>query len=539
MQIVQPNRSLPLALMFTALFSACGQNAVVPDDILVGDPAFAAVPRVSASDVDEVRSALSSGATSGAATLGVQPGESNFYLAIRKDVLAERWFLSAYLKQAAERAFDVIAPWGSLGTRVVSFKRQNDKLFMFDVSEQRMASEVIDPPNLLEAYPIVELPEFDRLRGSEKYVLVDPSAGLNRFSVTSEIFKDWGFSSLDTKPDTGLRVGLAFMLNFRSLPDGISYEQVFTGDYAGSDELYTFWGLLGLTLRRYSVGEGYSATPHPGIPHYFTTGFRALPDSGGYARSTPVKWNVRPGMKPVKVFIGAGAARAQAAFPDVDVLGAFERGVEGWNEVFGFPVFEAVFVNDDAVRDDDASFILVDYPGAGYPWSFADFRANPIDGEIRGASVYFSGVFFDDFPYIAGDPPAGGAGNGALHAGVAGIVRPPAPAATSMSLTWAGMPGHRPACVYLAGSGEGLDPAALVPPTRAHPYRRSERSAADPAKSSPTRSVIPSAYGTTSRARSCRHRAPVGDGVPAPQGSTHRLQGLARMTATPSATCTG
>ncbi len=508
MQIVQPNRSLPLALMFTALFSACGQNAVVPDDILVGDPAFAAVPRVSASDVDEVRSALSSGATSGAATLGVQPGESNFYLAIRKDVLAERWFLSAYLKQAAERAFDVIAPWGSLGTRVVSFKRQNDKLFMFDVSEQRMASEVIDPPNLLEAYPIVELPEFDRLRGSEKYVLVDPSAGLNRFSVTSEIFKDWGFSSLDTKPDTGLRVGLAFMQNFRSLPDGISYEQVFTGDYAGSDELYTFWGLLGLTLRRYSVGEGYSATPHPGIPHYFTTGFRALPDSGGYARSTPVKWNVRPGMKPVKVFIGAGAARAQAAFPDVDVLGAFERGVEGWNEVFGFPVFEAVFVNDDAVRDDDAELHPRRLPRRRVSVVVRRLSRQPDQrGDPRGERLLQRGVL-RRLPLHRGRSTRRRGGQRCAARGRRGHSsarrRPPA---TSMSLTWAGMPGHRPACVYLAGSGEGLDPRRSCPPTRAHPVPPTRNVRCGSSKSSPTRSVIPSAYGTTSRARSCRHRA--------------------------------
>ena len=33
------------------------------------------------------------------------------------------------------------------------------------------------------------------------------------------------------------------------------------------------------------------------------------------------------------------------------------RGIEGWNDVLGVRVLEAVFVDDDAVRDDDKSFV--------------------------------------------------------------------------------------------------------------------------------------------------------------------------------------
>jgi len=434
-------RSIHLFTFSALLFAACGQvTAPVPDDLLAGDQAFVAVPRESSADVAEMRSALTG---PGAAALGVQPGENNFYLAIRKDVLDQPWFLSAFLKQAQDRAPSIVVPFFSLGTRVVSFQLQNDKLFIFDVSGQRTASAVIDPPNVLEAYPLVDLPEFDRLRGSDRYVLIDPSAGMNRFGITSDLFEDWPFAPYPDG-DLRLRVGIAFMQNFRQLADGVSYDEIFTGDTAGVEPApHTVWGTLGMTFRRYGVGAGFEPTPEPIVPLYFTTGYRLAPDSGGGAYRTALKWNLRPGMSPVKIYVGAGAGRAQADYPSVDLMGAFKRGIEGWNDVFGFRVFEAVFVGDDAVRDDDKTFMLVDYPGAGVPYAFADFRANPINGEIRGGSVYFSGAFFDSFPSIADDAPAG-----ASPSVQAPTAAPSSPAGLRLG-SWAGL-AARPLCAYRA-----------------------------------------------------------------------------------------
>jgi len=152
---------LPIA---ATLIAACDQEAApVPDDLLAGDQQFVAVPRASSDDVVQARSAL----TTGPGAMGVQPGENNFYLAIRKDVLDQPWFLSGYLKQGQDRIPYVELPFFTLGTRVVSFKVQNDKLFVFDASGQRTASAVIDPPNVLEAYPVIDLPDFNRLRNAD------------------------------------------------------------------------------------------------------------------------------------------------------------------------------------------------------------------------------------------------------------------------------------------------------------------------------------------------------------------------------------
>jgi hypothetical protein len=466
----RPKRLFPPSLfplcasLVAALAGACGDDAV-PADVLAGDAPFVAVPRESAPEIDTARRALASGGGNGGTSAAVTAAQAdgNFYLAIRKDVLDQPWFLSAYAKQFAERAFAADTPFFTLGTRVVSFQIQNGKLFVFDVSGQRTASAVVDPPNVLEAYPIVDLPAFNRTRGADRYVLVDPSAGLNPFGISSDLYDDPGFdpNALDLR----LQVGLAFMQNFRSLPDGVAFEEVFTGDVAGLEPApYTVWGTLGLSLRRYSVGDGYVPAPDPGVPFFFETGYRLIPDSGGYAYATPTKWNFHPGMTPVKIFIGAGAARAQADYPSVDVLGGFRRGVESWNDVFGYPVFEAVFVNDDAIRDDDKSFVVVDYPGTGLPFAFADWRANPINGEIRGSSVYFGGSLFQDFAYITDDPPAGGSAvgsAGAASAAVAPVAAPSFSTPTPDRPTWAGI-GARPACV-LARSAESFKAIGASP----------------------------------------------------------------------------
>jgi len=112
--------------------------------------------------------------------VGIGGGSGNFYLAIRKDALEQPWFLSAYMKQYHPGNAGVAAG-STLGTRVVAFREQNDKVFLFDTSHAAQISAVFDPQILLEAYPVVHLPAFERLRGSEQYILFDPAGGLNRF----------------------------------------------------------------------------------------------------------------------------------------------------------------------------------------------------------------------------------------------------------------------------------------------------------------------------------------------------------------------
>jgi hypothetical protein len=228
--------------------------------------------------------------------------------------------------------------------------------------------------------PIVHRPEFESLPRADDYVLFDPAQGLNEFSITGNIYADPFLAG-----SLPIEIGASFMQNFRRLADGAAFEQVFVGDApaSGIAPPLSVWGTLGIALRGYSVSPGYVPVEDPGTPFYFQSPLRSVPDSNGELTSNPTRWNIRPGMEPIEVLITAGVQRAQADFPDADILGAFERGVESWNEVFGFEALEAVFVHDDRVPDDDDNVVLVDYPGVGAGSAFGDWRNNPDNPRLR------------------------------------------------------------------------------------------------------------------------------------------------------------
>jgi len=126
--------SICLLPFVAVLFAACEQEAApLPDDLLADDQPIVVVPRGSADGLA--------------------------YLAIRKDTLS--------------------GP---------SFQLTKGKLRVLDVSPPRPGAPVTDPPKLLEAYPLVEVPEFTRLRGADRYVVIDPSAGSPRPEPIDPLF---------------------------------------------------------------------------------------------------------------------------------------------------------------------------------------------------------------------------------------------------------------------------------------------------------------------------------------------------------------
>lgn len=373
----------------------------------------------------------------------------DFYVAIKKSLLGSRWFLTAYMKQFYPD-FGSGALGYSLGTRVVSFETQNEQLFVFDASEQFDFSALNDPELLVEAYPIVHVPEFESLPGASEYVLFDPARGLNELALTGNVYADPYLTG-----SLPIEVGASFMQNFRPLADGAAFEQVFVGDdpSSGTTPPSSVWGTLGIALRQYSVGPGYVPREDPGTPFYFQSPLRSVPDSSGELTSNPTRWNIYPGMDPIEVLITAGVQRARADYPDADILGAFERGVEGWNEVFGFEALRAVFVDDDRVPDDDDNVVLVDYPGTGAGFAFGDWRNNPDNGEIRGGSVYFSGAFFGIIPFLSDDPVS--------PAEVFGVLANE-PRSELRGFTWGGMVAEQPKCFIAAPTRRPLgEPSAV------------------------------------------------------------------------------
>lgn len=330
--------------------------------------------------------------------LGVTPetrnaeGNGTFYLALRKKDLGQRWFLSAFVKQdTPEELFGNFVY--SLGVSVVSFQVQNGKLYAFDVDDTKVRSELFKPEEVIEAWPIItDDASFNRLPHSEDYILFDPAAGLDRFM---------GFDNLGAGYGTGFQVELAFARRFRKLDTGIAFEKLITGHSQGFftdlNAPARVTATLALELRRYQEDAAFTTPPAPPLTHYFTSKPRHIPNSGGLTEEVPIKWNLRPGMKPITWVISDTLVKTQQdpRYRDYDLIGAVKKGVEHWNEAFGFQALSARVVQPgESVGDQDLNSIFFD-PDPTYTTARADFRANPNNGEILGANVYLPIAWLD------------------------------------------------------------------------------------------------------------------------------------------------
>ncbi|WP_394850019.1 zinc-dependent metalloprotease [Pendulispora brunnea] len=362
-------------------------------------PPFVAITRV--------REVKKPGVSSSALSLRSVPGADSpttFYLAISKKALHETWFLSAFLKQYFPGAA-VNGAARSLGTRVVTFRERNGKVYVFDASNNYASSDAFDPALMIEAYPVVSAD----VASADGYVVVDPAAGLHRFGVTEA-----GNLVSNKQTTTPFKVDLAFSQHFRQLPDGATFEEIFTGSSSSPiprEDLRTDTGrtpnpldaelerdalrasgTLGLSFRRYEESPSFAAMSPPDVPHYFT-GDTHLERNTDTTQRRVARWAIHPGMRPIRWILSSDFTKVQQAYPEYDILGAVRRGITNWNEAFGFEALAAeVATEGDFLDDDDKNVIYFDAdPRAGY--AFANWRTNPNTGEIRGASVYFSAVF--------------------------------------------------------------------------------------------------------------------------------------------------
>ncbi|MDP1825458.1 MAG: zinc-dependent metalloprotease [Archangium sp.] len=392
-------------LALTLTLAGCGQADAVVSGTL-GDEAFVRVARTS--------QAL----TADAGTDGYASNE-NFYLALNKSQLGSKWFLAAYLTQWHPAEAGMAAR--SLGSRVVSFKLQNGKLYVFDVTDGAKWSDTLDPQRVVEAYPLVtDFAPFNAMAGSGDYVLFDPSAGLNRFEVLGDVFA----ASFSAR----FEVELSYLQHYKVLGDGVAFEQVFAGyteipgpGLLGFDQPFRGQGTMAISLRRYTEGAGFTAAELPNNHYFGSENIQYVPNEPR-AKQNVVKWNLKPGMQPIPWRISQAVARLKAdpRLAGVDIEGAIARGITGWNDALGFPAFSVVTTAPgDSFGDDDKNFVVVDTnPGLGM--AFANWRENPNTGEIRGASVYFSSVFIEGALQSAAEG-AVDAGTPVVDAGAPGL----------------------------------------------------------------------------------------------------------------------
>lgn len=378
-----------VAALATAAGCATADRAEVSltaGDVLVAIPREVGAQAVATRDAALQTRSLSSSADR----------NEDFFLAIRKNTLDKAWFLSVYLKE--------LSPFGpnpsTLGTRVVRFREQNGKLFVFDADARRATSDVFSPDLIIDAFPIVQSSHFNALPGSGGYVLIDPAAGTNRFSALSDALAGGA-------APVRLETELSFVQSFKRFDDGASFEQIITtyaqdpigapGDVDPNE--FRLAATLGVSLRQYFESPEFKQVETPGPSFFFLSDPANVPDTGMVAQ-TPVHWAFAPGKPPVKWLISPVLAQIQAdpAFGGADLVAAAKRGIESWNAVFGYPVFTAEVDNHaTSFAEDRVNYLIVD-PDVSKGFAFADWRTNPNTGETRGASVYFGGGFFAPLP---------------------------------------------------------------------------------------------------------------------------------------------
>jgi hypothetical protein len=329
--------------------------------------------------------------------------EQDFYLAISKKELGSRWFLSTYMAQSESPSGDFAWPYG---TAVVSFKVQNGKLFMFRTQDGTDFSDLIKPEFVMEAYPLVTgVKSFEGKSNSSDYVLFDPAAGMNRFTILGE-------------KSFGVDVSLVFSQKFRKIKDGYTFEQVWSGKPNDPmADVQQVSGTLSLALRRYAEGEGFVpvVAPASGPTFFFTSDPLRVKDEGTVKRFVQ-RWNINLKSQPIVWAISplADKITKDPRFAPYDVVGAIKTGVESWNQVFGFRALEARLAKEgEDFGADDVNYLAFDSDKSNAR-AFGVSRYNPNTGEIRGASIYFPlAMFIDDVPAktsVTVAAPEGGAG---------------------------------------------------------------------------------------------------------------------------------
>ncbi len=451
---------LPKRCLVAVMFILCGVPgsgcSEPPEAVRVTEPPESDV--VLEGDVVEVpRGALSEAQSKlrGEVDGVVGNSERTFYLAIRRSELSQRWFWSGMLRHF----FPDGAYWGvphNLRTYVVTMREKNGRLFFMNAKDGLLfgGNEKLDFP--LESYPIVtDHAPFNRLPGSEQYVLIDPAAGGDSIGIVGDRW--FGGATF--------RMEMSFAQRFRRASDGgAMFEQVFLGHLSIPEDrsMYreyndTRWvGTLSLALRKYREGPGYTRTPPPELPYYFLNSGRLVPYSGEVEQEA-VKWNIHPGMKPIRWYMTPNLLelKKDPRYRDLDLVGALKRGIEGWNEAFGFPVFEAVLADASVDFGEDDKNFAIFHPVLEPAGAWADLSPNPNTGELRRAHFVFNAGLFRDADLFFSDDPA-------LLSSATPVERPPRP-----RLSWGGETQERLCELDTSRMGAHGSLAALTDPDRA------------------------------------------------------------------------
>jgi hypothetical protein len=350
---------------------------------------------------------------------------SSLYLAVHRSELGRPWFLDAALTQASPA--DVIGGVPRLlGTRMVELRADGTRVYVTTVSASGSSENRGEAGAVVDSYPVVTgYRPFETLPRAGEYVLVDVAGASSRIHVAD------GLPDLDvaaSPPPTTTAVAIpAFMKNARKAKtaEAFLFDLWFKTTAPSQDHYVT-------TLRLRRSAEGSSLPPSNPHSAYFFTGDRYDPSAGAH----PLRWSLPAGREPIRFYISRAVLRAQADHPDLDVIGAVRRGIEGWNAALGYPAFSAEIAPEGSnLLAPEANLVTFDYPGAASDPAFANWSVDVRTGEIVGATINIGGGWTS----LLGGAPS-----------PRDPLAPPLPKPARPTPQWDGMGREQsaPACIY-------------------------------------------------------------------------------------------
>jgi len=301
----------------------------------------------------------------------VAAGENRARIAIRKSALDKEFLL-----QSAATIMPFLGTTNGNKTRVVAFKKVENKLFMLEATQGHVVTDDVPQAFILASFPITG-------EGRDAYYF-DFNAGMSRLFVAQE----WRASDFEGAQPSQDPVAAKISNSFLAQATSTANNEVILRQVAQLD-MPSPNGLSDTT----TVEAKYYLTPYKPDPEFKsveTTDFNwmgffevaARYDDKGVAVVNASKWNDK---KPIVFSVSANTP--------ADYKQAVKDGIKYWNKALGVTTIDAIDAPEGVSAPDFNHNIVqwVEWDEAGF--AYADAQADPRTGEILHAQVFMTSVF--------------------------------------------------------------------------------------------------------------------------------------------------
>lgn len=292
-------------------------------------------------------------------------------VSIAKDALEKEFLLQANI------IMGVNAPmFENLKSRVVAFKRHEDRLLMLEATQGHRVTKEIDLPLVLTDFPI--------LSETDTHIVIDFNAGMDRIFVTG----DWYTHDFS---------GTAYKPQFTAVKTRFSYLDSVELDTAANRFVIHQNAQLAVGVggneNNETVQVRYYLSPYRPDPEFEPVRVKDLEQFGFFEVSPYMTESGATILRASKFNAKKPIEFAVSANTPAEFKQAVKEGILHWNKVFGEERIKVVDAPAGVAGPDAKLNVVqwVDYDRAGF--AYADAQMDPRTGEILHAQVYMTSAF--------------------------------------------------------------------------------------------------------------------------------------------------